>query len=252
MREPEYLALFQDAAPDQRVGEASAWYLYSQTAAREIHDVVPEAAIIVMLRNPVDVMHAQHSQLLFNRQEEIEDFGEALAAEEDRADGRRLPRGSHRPENLFYRRMVRFADQVERYLDVFGRDRVHVIVHDDLRTDPRAVYRRTLGFLGVDEAFAPAFEPVNENKGVRNRVLQRLIWDPPLVRRLIPIVRRYPLVHRLRAAILSANSRVEPRRPMAPHLRRQLLEEHRVEIERLGALIGRDLGSWLSDGRANG
>ena len=49
----------------------------------------------------------------------------------DWREGRRLPPVPLRPENLFYRDMVRFADQLERYLTRFGRDRVHVIVHDD-------------------------------------------------------------------------------------------------------------------------
>jgi hypothetical protein len=66
MTRAQYEALFADAKAGQRVGEASAWYLYSRSAAREIRGASPQAQIIVMLRNPVDVMYAQHSQLLFN------------------------------------------------------------------------------------------------------------------------------------------------------------------------------------------
>src|SRR6476469_4658818 len=39
----EYEALFSAARPDQRVGEASAQYLWSRTAAAAIADVQPEA-----------------------------------------------------------------------------------------------------------------------------------------------------------------------------------------------------------------
>ena len=91
MTDDEYLALFTDATPDQRAGEASPWYLYSKDAPREIFDFAPSAQAIVLLRNPVDVMYAQHSQLVFNRREDIVDFGEALAAEDDRLAGRRIP-----------------------------------------------------------------------------------------------------------------------------------------------------------------
>ena len=161
------------------MGEASAWYLYSASAAREIEAASPEASIIVMLRNPIDVMHAQHSQLLFSHQEDVEDFEEALGLESARRDGRHLPGGTFRPENLFYRRMVGFAEQLERYFEVFGRDRVHVIIHEDLRADLRGTYRDTLRFLGVDEEFAPDFQAANVNKRVRNRRMQSLIWNPP-------------------------------------------------------------------------
>lgn len=240
----DYLRLFRAAGPDQRVGEASAWYLYSARAAGEIADEAPDARIVAMFRDPVDVMYAQHSQLLFSEQEDIQDFAAALDAEDDRAAGRRLPRGPIRPENLLYRRMVRFAEQLERYLDAFGRDRVHVIIHDDLRADLRGQYRRLLEFLEVDPEFVPDFSPANENKRVRSRWVQRLIWDPPLIRRLIPALRRFPAVHALRAALLSLNSDRAARAPMDPVLRSRLGEELRPEVERLERLIGRDLSAW--------
>jgi Sulfotransferase family len=240
----EYVALFESAKPDQRVGEASAWYLFSTSAAREIDHASPDAQIVIMLRNPVDVMYAQHSQLLFNQQEVIEDFGAALTAEEDRLAGRRLPPGPVRVENLLYRRMVRFADQIERYLDVFGRDRVHVIVHDDLVADTPAVYGATLRFLGVDDGYQPSFERWNENRRARSRRLQRLAYDPPIVRSIAPVLRRYPVMHALRNRLLAANSVRETRPPMDPQLRTSLLQEFEPEVRRLARLIERDLSSW--------
>lgn len=248
----EYAALFQPARADQRVGEASAWYLYSTTAAREIREASPEAQIVVMIRNPVDVMYAQHSQLLFNQQEEIEDFGAALEAEEDRVAGRRLPSGPVRPENLFYRRMARFSGQLERYFDVFGRDRVHIIVFDDLVADTPGVYRELLRFLGVDDGFEARFDPSNENKRVRSRLLQRLAYDPPLIRRFAPLLRRLPVMHALRNRLFAANSVRASRRPMDPALRAALTQELAPEVERLSALVGRDLRAWSSAGSMPG
>jgi hypothetical protein len=244
MSERDYLRLFAPAGPDQRVGEASAWYLYSTRAAAEIAAASPQARIVAMFRDPVDVMYAQHSQLLFSEQEDIPDFADALDAEEDRAAGRRLPPGPIRPENLLYRRMVRFGEQLTRYLDVFGTERVHVIVHDDLRSDLGGEYRRLLEFLDVDTAFVADFTPANENKRVRNRRLQRLIWDPPLLRPLIPAIRRFPAAHSVRARLLALNSRRAARPPMDPVLRARLQAELRPEVERLGRLIGRDLSAW--------
>jgi Sulfotransferase domain len=244
MSREDYLRLFSAARPDDRAGEASAWYLYSTRAAGEIAEASPSARIVAMFRDPIDVMYAQHSQLLFSEQEDIEDFATALDAEEDRAAGRRLPPGPIRPENLLYRRMVRFAEQLERYLDRFGRDRVHTIVHDDLRADLPGEYRRLLEFLNVDPEFVPDFTPANENKRVRRRWLQRLIWNPPLLRPLIPAMRRFPAVHALRARLLSLNSVRAARPPMDPALRSRLRDELRPEIERLGRLIERDLSAW--------
>jgi hypothetical protein len=121
-----------------------------------------------MLRNPVDVMYAQHSQLVFNQREDLTDFVDALAAEDDRRAGRRVPKDAIRPEALFYRHSVRFAEQLQRYFDVFGRDGVHVIVFDDLVADARAVYRSTLEFIGVDSSFEVDLSVYNPNRTARS------------------------------------------------------------------------------------
>jgi hypothetical protein len=245
MSEADYLALFAAARPGQRVGEASAWYLYSRTAAAEINAFAPGAAIIVMLRDPVEMMYAQHSQLLYNRQEVIADFAEALAAEPARRRGALLPPGPVRVENLFYRDAAHFAEQLERYYDCFGRDRVHVIVHDDLAADAPGVYRGVLEFLEVDPEVRLEFAPANVNKAARSALLQRLIYQPPgALRRAVPWLRQFPLIHRLRRALLAANSRRLPRPPLDPILRRSLAEEFEPEVKRIGELLGRDLRHW--------
>jgi Sulfotransferase domain len=245
MTEADYLRLFKGAKPGQRVGEASTWYLYSESAAKEIKHFSPDAEIMVVLRNPVDVMYAQHNQLIFNVIEDVPDFADALAAEPDRRAGRRIPPGPINIENLFYRHSVRFAEQLERYFDVFGRDRVHVMLTDDMRRDGAVVVRGALEFLGVDPALAAAPPKSNENRRVRSPIIQRLIFAPKLLLPLAPYLRRFPLVRSMRTKMLEMNSEAKPRPPMDPALRRQLLDEFRPEIERLGTLIDRDLSPWL-------
>lgn len=243
--EADYLRLFNGAKPGQRVGEASTWYLYSTSAAREIKAFSPDAQLLVVLRNPVDVMYAQHNQLIFNVIEDIADFEQALAAEPDRRAGRRLPPGPINLENLFYRHSVRFAEQLERYFDIFGRERVHVMLHDDLRRDGAAVVRDVLEFLGVDPARAAAPPKANESRRVRSPLMQRLIFAPRLLLPLAPFLRRFPTVRSLRSKMLALNSEATPRAPMDAVLRRELLDEFTPQIEQLGRLIGRDLSAWL-------
>jgi len=241
----DYLRLFRDAKPGQHAGEASTWYLYSTSAAREIKEFSPDARILVLLRNPVDVMYAQHNQLMFNAMEPITDFAAALEAEEDRRAGRRLPEWPINVENLFYRHSVRFAEQLERYFEVFGRDRVHVMLFDDLIRDGAGVVRGVLEFLGVDPDLAAPPPTANENRRVKSARVQRLIFMPRVLMPLAPMLRRFPLVRSLRTRLLNMNSEAKPRAPMDPALRRQLLDEQAPEVERLGHLIGRDLLAWL-------
>lgn len=245
LTEADYIGLFRHARLGQRVGEASTWYLYSRTAAREIHEFAPNGQIIIMLRNPVDVMYSLHRELFFYRGEVIEDFEDALDAEEDRKRGRRLG-PSRRPEALYYRDTVRFADQVERYLAEFDPQQVKFLIFDDLVRDPAGTYADLLRFLDVDDTFRPEFERVNESKRPISAALQAMVVRPPRpLARLIPFLRRSRLAHQVRAALLSANSRRAVRPPMSAGLRQRLAGELAPEVVRLSELIGRDLSNWL-------
>src|SRR5687767_13894655 len=55
-----YLALYEGATTQLWLGDSTPLYLYSELAAREIRNFDPEARIIIMLRNPVDMMHSMH------------------------------------------------------------------------------------------------------------------------------------------------------------------------------------------------
>lgn len=243
----EYLSLFRDANGASRIGEASAWYLYSKKAAEEIKPFSPSAKIIIMLRNPVDMLYAQHSQFLYNCNEDIASFEAALEAEAERKRGERIPQQSHFVEGLFYRETIKYAEQVERYFEVFGRNNVHVIVFDDFKRDTSAVYRETLAFLDVDASFQPQFRIINSNKSLRSRYLQELLVAPsPLLVKILHKVTPHPLQGRLWMRLRKFNARYEDRPAMDPVLRRRLQIEFQPEVRRLADLLGRDLSFWSS------
>ena len=197
-----------------------------------------------MLRNPVDVMYAQHNQLIFNVIEDIPDFAEALAAEPDRRAGKRLPPGPINVENLFYRHSVHFAEQLERYFEVFGRDKVHVMLTDDMKPRRRRCRARRARVPGCRSDARRRAAQLEREPTRPLALVQRLIFAPKLLLPLAPFLRRFPLVRSLRTRMLEMNSEAKPRPPMDPVLRRQLIEEFTPEIERLGKLIDRDLSSW--------
>jgi hypothetical protein len=244
--EAAYLALFA-AATEPRAGEASVWYLYSKTAAEEIHAFNPEAKIIVMLRNPPDMLYSQHSQFLYNGNEDIEDFREALGAEPERKAGRRIPASAHFAEGLLYSETVKYAEQLERYFETFGRDNVHVILYDDFRSDLNGTYRALLQFLGVRDDFAPEFTVINPNKRARSTLLRDFVQTPPeSIKRLSRIFFPRSIRQRVMKGLDKANIRYEARQPLDDALRDELTTRFTPEIRKLEALLGRDL-PWEKD-----
>ena len=141
--------LYRRAPAGSTRGLAYVWYLYSREAAREIAEVRPDARIVIALRDPVATLYALHSEFVYDGNEEIADFAQALEAEPDRCAGRRIPTEAHFPAGLCYRATVRYAEQVERYLDRFGADRVHVLLFDDLLADPEGTGTAVVRFLGL-------------------------------------------------------------------------------------------------------
>ena len=245
---------FEDApATVNRVGEASTWYLFSENAAQEIHDYDPDAGILMLLRNPVSLLHSLHSHFVFRGDEDIEDFAQAIAAEPARVDGsiaeppHRIPR-----EALRYSKMVRYAPQVKRYFDVFGRDNVHVVINDDFRKDPQGVFRGACRYLGVredfdgfDDVFAPDQRAKNSNRTVYSRPVQDFLIHPSR-QQVLEGVRRSPLPgyrFSLRA-MRRLNIKYVDRAPMDPGLKAELTERFRPHVQELSDLLDRDLSAW--------
>jgi hypothetical protein len=167
-----YCALFDAAAPEQRVGEASSVYLLSRTAPARIAELAPDARIVAILREPASFLRSLHMQLLRTHVESAKSMGRAIALEDARRRGKRIPRRSHRPQLLMYSDHVRYVEQLRRYHDVFPREQVLVLIYDDFRADNEATVRRVRRFLGVDET--PPVEVTRANPTVVSMRSQQL------------------------------------------------------------------------------
>lgn len=241
----QYLSYFSGVQNEKRIGESSVWYLYSKVAATEIKEFCPSARIIIMLRNPVDMLYSLHSQHLFNGREDIEDFGDAMEAEVDRKNGIRIPKGKFLIEGLFYREVAKYTTQVQRYLNIFGKEKVHIIIFDDFKNNTDDVFRETLRFLEVDESFQPDFRVINPNKRLCSKALKELIQEPPwTVRGLVKTLLPRQFRRKLQKSLMRLNVRYERRQPMDPELRRKLQAEFVQEIKQLSILLGRNLICW--------
>jgi hypothetical protein len=247
----EYLAYFADADDALRVGTAYVWYLYSRRAAEEIHRFAPGAAILAMVRNPVDMLYALHAEHLTNGNEDIADFTAALDAEPLRAEGRQIPPHAHLPQGLLYTTVPRYVEQLERYFDRFGRDRVHVAIFEEFIADPVAGYREALAFLGLadDRSLgARDFEVVNPSRRLRSERLRHLLARPPeLPRRMISRTVPARVRRSLHAWAKRANVRTAARPAMPATTRRRLEERFGPEVHRLEALLGREIAAWRRD-----
>lgn len=245
----EYAALFTPRrARHQAVGEASVYYLRSATAVANIHEFNPEARIIAMFRNPADVVHALHSQLLYWSEETVEDFEAAWRLQERRRRGLDVPPTCREPSLLQYEEVARFGTQVERLLAVFPRAQVKLLLYDDLVASAARVYAEVIEFLGIPHDHRTDFPRINDNKRAELPWLRNLIRKPPpALREAYHGLKRAIGAERVGAVkrkIIELNTVSERRPPLAPAFRAELVDTFRPEVARLARALDRDLSHW--------
>jgi hypothetical protein len=246
----EYIQLFAEATPEQsRVGEASASYLLSSAAIPAIRKFNPDAKIIAMFRNPADMVHSFHSQLLYWSEETEKDFETAWRLQERRRRGIDVPRTCREPFWLQYQDIGRFGTQTQRLLSVFPADQVKVILFDDFATSPQRIYEEVIEFFGIAQDNRTEFPRINENKRARLSWLRDFYRKPPPVVR--QAVRRFKgtaagkqLVG-LKERIIDLNTVRERRPPLSPGFRAELVETFHDEVALLSRILGRDLSHWV-------
>ena len=250
----KYFKLFRDVRAEKRIGESSPWYLVSKNAAKEIKAYDPNAKIIMILRNPVDMMYSMWSQFRYSGNEQIEIFEDALAAEPARKQGKQIRRAAHCITGLFYREMASYTEQVKRYFDTFGQDNIKVIIFDDFKSDTAGVYKDVLEYLDLDSSFKTNFDVVNPNKDVRVEWLQKMILSTGFSLMLLKDRLTYlattsrfvPYSYRTETVkgVIHAYTKYEKRSPLTPETRQSILSEFEPEIDNLGNLLHRDLSHW--------
>jgi hypothetical protein len=243
----EYAQLFAGTPAHVLLGEASVWYLYSEVAVPKIIVLNPEAKMIAILRNPVEMVYSLHYLLVHTLDEDIEDFEVAWESQHERAHGRRIPKHCREPKHLLYKNVCSFSGQVERLLRAVPLQQRLVLLYEDLAADPRATYRRVLEFLGVPDDGRTSFPRVNASATRRSAWLNMVLRTLP--KRIAPIYRpAKSLVNsfglRPGVRLTSWNVKEKARSPLDPALRRRLVREFAPDIDRLEQLLGRSLDRW--------
>ena len=246
----EYAGIFAESTEKHlRIGEASVYYLRSSIALPGIREFNPDARIIAMFRNPVEMVHSLHSQLLYVAEENERDFEAAWRLQERRSRGLDLPPGSRGAFLVQYGQVGQFGTQTQRLLSVFPRSQVKLILFDDFTASPQKVYDDVIDFLGIPHDNRNAFPRINDNKRARMAWLRNFARKPPpalrdAIRNLKQAVGAEG-ISAVKKKIVDLNTVKERRRPLSPEFRAELVETFRDEVALLSRLLNRDLSHWV-------
>jgi hypothetical protein len=136
-------------------GESSPYYLFDPRVPARVAADLPDARFIVLLRDPVKRAYSHYWERVDNDVEPLP-FDQALAAEEQRVAGE-LDRMSAEPyyysrahDWYTYRERGIYAPQLRRWFEAVGRDRVLVLVSEDMYRDEQAAMGTMAAFLGIE------------------------------------------------------------------------------------------------------
>jgi Sulfotransferase domain len=186
-------------------GEASPYYIFHPYAAQRLADALPQAKLIVLLRNPVERAFSHYCWEVGWGDEKLS-FEEAVDREEERIridEGKLVKDYSFNHQHFSYLARGIYVEQFQNWFKLFPREQFLILKSEDMYKEPASIFKQTLDFLGV---------PYSEPKVVKKEFKQ---YNKP---------------------------KYSPPNKMDPALRKRLVEYFEPYNARLYELLGRDFG----------
>jgi hypothetical protein len=224
------------AGQDARArGEISPSYFSDSAAPARLARYLPEAKILLSLRDPVE-------RALSNHRHEVR-VGHLTGPDFSFESGLQ--------NNPMYVEQGLYATHLRNWLRHFPRESILVILMDDIDADPLAVCRRTFRFLGVDEGYVPTGLTDRYNPSFATRwsalgAVKDAVYGAtrgPGLRWLWDAAARVGLRSMYRGINNVPSSAVIP--PPAAQTLQSLRERFSPEVRELETMIDRSLSAWL-------
>ena len=231
-RRPDYEALFDPAPAGTLRGESTPLYLYDRAAMRRIRAALPDARLIVIVRDPVERAHSNWTHLWSAGLEPVGDFVRACGEEE-----RRVAAGW--ASFWHYIGLGRYGEQLEYLFTLFPREQVLALRYRLLVDEPAQALDQICAFLGVEQ-------------GVLTEIPRHNVTahpEPTLTHRAVSLAQRAgsavgSFVPGLTAATLTGplerflQRHSRERQPLDWHQRQELLPRFEDDIKRLEKVLG--------------
>ena len=237
--EKEYLNQFTKIK-QKIIGERNTDYLVCSTSAEKIKKFNPNAKIIMILRNPIDVMYSVHSTALSRGiDENIQDFETALDEQENRKIDEEKNPGKYSPF-VFYYDVGKYSIQVKRYIENFEPKNILIIKFEEFIENPHSQFKNICDFLDINSDFIPTIKKMNQYRTVRNQKLKKIADLAPknaIGQKMI----KSKTVKRIYSKI---NRPAFTREKLKISVRDKIIQEIKTDIDDLSKSVKMDFSYW--------
>lgn len=236
-----YQALFSAVSDETAIGEASPIYShwrYAEISARNIQQHIPDARLIVILRQPAERAYSAYNYRRQILAEPFKDIRQAFAAEGSPIRANWTPVSTYVQTGFYY-------EPMKVYYDIFPRCQIRVYLYEDWNKNPLNILRDIFDYLYIDPIFT--LEMVQRYNTTWLPYNERLHWflsvPHPIKKLFKPLLPQ--TIRRRVIAGLKQRNQFRPL-PMDTELRRELTAQYREDILKLQDLIEQDLSQWLA------
>lgn len=237
----EYKSYFDAVKDEVIIGEASPMYLYTPGTSEKIKEIIPNAKLLAILRNPVDRALSAYTHAIREWKEPAKTFEEALSKESERIDQGWGMLWHYINAGYYYKQLLC-------YYNNFPKQNIKVVLYDDLTSNCLGLLKDIFNFLEVDPSFSPNISNkpnvsgYPKNASIHN-FMRKVFEQDNLVRRVSRKV--FPREVRKRVIEFLRLRNME-KRIMSDDVRDHLISIFKTDIHNLETLIDRDLSNWLN------
>lgn len=137
-------------------GDNTPYYLFHPLVPERVHELCPDAKVIMVLRNPIDRAYSQYQMECRKGREVHGSFERAIEGELERIDKAKNdlladPLGYHHTfENTSYLSRGIYIDQIEHWLQWFERDKLLILENEHFYNSPKESLGEVYDFLGIE------------------------------------------------------------------------------------------------------
>jgi hypothetical protein len=230
----DYLGLFKNVDRQTAIGEASVCYLWSSSAAVNIRARIPEAKIVIILRDPAERAFSQYLQYAATGlvRHSFREHIECSVRNTRRVFDALYPFLEY---GLYYR-------QVKTYLEVFPRANIRIYLYEEAWSDPLVFLKRVFEDLNVNPEFRPdVSRRALERRAPRSLTGHYLLTKSGIAPRLKSLAPRAAW-DATRSLLFKSHGSLH----MCASDRRYLCDYYREDVRKLSLLLNRDLKAWLT------